>query len=115
MAFAKRTSRTIRVDGEEYRWVLSPDDGYMWLIVQHARSQGQRIEAHFNYHDVLTNGDWGKNLGQRRSVSPGAVRAVVLHALSKGWRSQERGLKPFRIDGEAVVPEPPELPVRRGS
>jgi hypothetical protein len=103
MALAKRTSRTITVDGAEYRWAVSPDSGYMWLIVERAHMPGQRVQASFDYHDVVQpEGHIRHITGQRRSVSPGVVRAVVRHALANGWRAEKGGLKPFRVDGEAV-------------
>jgi len=100
MALAKRSSRTITVDGSEYRWAVSPDSGYMWLVVELAAQPGQRIQASFDYHDVVQAD--GLITGQRRSVSPGVVRAVILHALANGWHPERHGLKPFRVDGEAV-------------
>ncbi|MEM7627449.1 MAG: hypothetical protein AAF333_17775 [Planctomycetota bacterium] len=102
MALAKRSSRTISIDGLEYRWAVSPDSGYLCLVVERADRPGQRVEASFDYHDVVQPD--GCIAGQRRSVSPGVVRAVVLHALANGWRSEAPGLKPFRVDGEAVRP-----------
>jgi len=102
MALAKRTSRSITVAGVEYRWAVSPDSGYMWLVVERAVEPGQRIEASFDYHDVV--GPDGRMAGQRRSVSPDVVRAVVLYALANGWHPDQGGLKPLRVDGEAVRP-----------
>lgn len=100
MALVKRSSRTITVDGSKYRWDLSPDSGCMWLIVELADKPGQRVEASFDYHDVMQSG--GSITGQRHSVTPGVVRAVVLHALASGWHPNRGGLKPFCVDGEAV-------------
>src|SRR4051794_41149136 len=102
MALAKRGSRTICVDGIAYRWAVSPDSGCMWLIVERARGPGQRVEASFDYHDVVEPD--GRIVRQRRTLSPGVVRAVVLHALAKGWQPEQRGLAPLRMDGEAVQP-----------
>ncbi len=100
MALAKKSSRTIAVDGFEYRWAVSPDSGCMWLVVELADEPGQRVEAWFEYDDVVRPD--GRIVGQRRSVSPGVVRAVVLHALANGWRPERGGLKPLRVDGGAV-------------
>jgi hypothetical protein len=102
MALAKRSSRTITVDGVEYRWAVSPDSGYMWLVVERAVGSGQRVEASFDYRDIVRPD--GRIIGQRQSVSPGVVRAIVLRALAIGWRPEQRGLKPLRVDSEAVRP-----------
>jgi len=42
MALSRRSSRSITVDGVEYRWAVSPDSGYLWLIVERADAPGQR-------------------------------------------------------------------------
>ena len=100
MALANRSSRTITVDSSAYRWAVSPDSGSMWLVVELADQPGQRVEAAFDYHDVVQPG--GRITAQRRSVSPGVVRAVVLHALANGWRPSQAGLQPLRVDSQAV-------------
>jgi hypothetical protein len=105
MALSKRNSRTIQIDDVEYRWAVSPDSGYMWLIVELAASPGQRIEASFDYHDEARPDGHGS--AQCRSISPGVVRTVVLHALASGWRPRQRGLKALRVDGKAV----PDVPL----
>ena len=102
MSLAKRTSRTLSINGVRYRWAVSPDSGYLWLVVEHAHRPGQRIEAKFVYHDVVQPD--GAFSEQRRSVSPGVVRAVVEHALANGWQPEQGGLKPLRVDGEAIQP-----------
>lgn len=104
MALPKNESRKIAVNGAAYEWAVSPDSGCMWLIVQRHGSPRQRLVARFDYHD--TRDPDGRNLGQRRVVSPGVVRTVILHALAHGWRPAGRRLKPLRMDGEAIVPAP---------
>ncbi len=88
------------VSGVAYRWAVSPDSGHMWLVVERADRAGQRVEASFDYHDEVWSD--GRVSGHGRSVSPGVVRAIVLHALVNGWRPEQGGLRPFRVDGEAV-------------
>lgn len=34
MGLAKRGTRRLVVDGVAYRWVVSPDDGYMVLVAE---------------------------------------------------------------------------------
>jgi hypothetical protein len=72
MALSKRNSRTIHIDGVEYRWAVSPDSGCMWLIVELAASPGQRIEALFDYHDKPPAVDNHGSM-QCRSISAGAI------------------------------------------
>lgn len=101
MALARKGSQIINVDGTAYRWVVSPDSGYMWLIVERAKNPGQRIEAQFDYHDRLQR-DY--SLVQRRSITLGVVSNIIGHALMNGWQPGMPGLKALRVDGEAVSP-----------
>jgi hypothetical protein len=107
MALAKRGTRRIAVDGVTYRWVVSPDDGYMVLVAELADDPGQRLEVLFAYHDLYEpeGGSVLRIVGQRRAVSPGVVRAVILAALGRGWQPSRRGLPAFRVhDAEQLVP-----------
>lgn len=107
MALAKKGSRRITVDGVLYRWALSPDDGCMVLVAELAEGSGQRLEAFFQYHDLYEPAEAGalRIVGQRRSVSPGVVRKVILAALAGGWQPAQRGLRSFRMqDADQVVP-----------
>lgn len=114
MALASKGSRRITVDGVAYRWVVAPNDGYMALVVERADDPGQRLEAHFDYHDVREPGEAGacRIVGQLRSISPGVTRAVILAALGRGWQASRRGLPPFRVDGESLAPIDPPAPDR---
>lgn len=112
MALASKGTRRITVEGIDYRWVVAPDDGYMFLVVELADDPGQRLEAYFGYHDVLQPAEAGASriVGQLRSVSPGVVRAVILSALGRGWQASRKGLPPFRVNAETIVPvDPPAL------
>lgn len=88
MALPQKGTRRITVEGVVYRWVASPNDGYITLVVERADNPGQRLEALFEYHDIFqpVGADAARVVGQCRSVSPGAVRAVILAALGRGWR-----------------------------
>lgn len=107
MGLAKRGTRRITVGGSAYRWVVSPDDGYMVLVAELADEPGQRLEASFNYHDIheLAGPGASRIAGQRRSVSPGVVSVVIEVALRRGWQPSRRGLKAFRVhDADQLVP-----------
>lgn len=100
MALAKKGTRRISVDGQAYRWVVSPDDGYMVLVVELAENPGQRLIACFDYQDIFEPagpGRW-RIVGQRISISPGVVRSVIEAALISGWRPSVPGLREFRLD-----------------
>ena len=52
MTLARNGTRKIVVGAESYRWVVSPDDGYLVLVVESADDPGQKVEAFFRYHDI---------------------------------------------------------------
>ena len=87
---------------------MSPDSGYMWLVVELAETPGQRIQASFGYLDAVSAD--GRMTKQGRSMSPSVVRVVVLHALANGWRPERRGLTPFRVNGDAVLARGADAP-----
>ena len=107
MAMAKKGTRRITVDGTAYRWVASPNDGYIDFVAELADAPGWRMEASFRYHDVYdprADGSW-RIVGQRRTVGPAAARAVILAALARGWRPDTRNPRPFRVeDADELVP-----------
>jgi hypothetical protein len=96
MALAKKGSRLISIDGVTYRWVVSPDSGYMVLVVETSDEPGQRLEAVFDYHYQRV--ELGSCFIQGRAISPGIVRQVIVIALNRGWLPSKHGLPPFRVD-----------------
>ncbi len=82
MGLARKGSRKITVDRTQYRWVLSPDSGYVVLVVELLDSPGQRLEA---YSDLPS------------SITPSFVARVIRLALRQNWQPAESGLPPFRI------------------
>lgn len=111
MAIPKKGSRCMTIDNITYRWILSPNDGYMVLYVELAEEPGQRLEAFFDYHDLYEPAESGayRIVGQRRSVSPGVVHKVIHTALARGWQPSRRERQAFRVqDAEKLVPLPDE-------
>ena len=85
MALARKKTRLITVDGLQYRWIVSPKEPTVYdimemeawrtgfgIVVESAGSPGQRMVTWFEYC---------------ATISPGLVRRAILHALSRGWRS----------------------------
>ncbi len=90
MGLAKKGSRIIAIGDEQYRWVLSPDSGCMWIVVERASGQGQRMEARVTYDDQ-PNGE------QAARVTPAVVRRAIALALADGWAPASSGSPPFRL------------------
>jgi hypothetical protein len=85
MSLAKKGARMIVVEGESYRWVVSPDDEPgLGIVVEREAGPGQRLLA------------WVKH---GNTISPALVRKVILYALSRGWTPSERKKQmTFRLD-----------------
>ena len=90
MSLARRNSRRITVGGQPYRWAVSPDSGYMWLVAERDDCKGQRVEAVFEYRE--------------QPLTPEVARRVIEQGLASGWQPTIGDLKPHRVDGEAVRP-----------
>jgi hypothetical protein len=45
VGLAKRGTRLLVVEGVTYRWVVSPDDGYMVLVAELSDTPGQRLKT----------------------------------------------------------------------
>ncbi len=101
MGLAKKGTNKITVDGVAYRWVVSPDSGYMWVIVELSQESGQRLEAGaFPYDDRPADCDAiaGDQIAHRQNeITPHAVKKIIELALSKGWRPTLKGLPPFQL------------------
>lgn len=78
MGIAKKGTRTIVVDGERYRWVVSADDEPgLGIVVEHGEVDGQRMVTWVEHGTV---------------IAPGLVAVVVRRALERhGWTSREQG------------------------
>ena len=109
MGLAKKGSRTISVDGELYRWVVSPDDGYCVVVVEHATNPGQRLAVHCDpYPDVghvKTNEPSAPKT--HRTIGPGAVARLIRSALSQGWVSQSNRGSEFLLQSADEILWPP--------
>ena len=81
------------VDGESYRWVVSPDSGYAVLVIEHLKSPGQRVAVTIpppEFKDTTDDKTEYTPEGYR-VVTPALVRNVILDALAMGWSPQSSG------------------------
>ena len=90
MSLARHGSRTLTVDGVVYRWVVSPDSGFMVLVVELDGDSGQRLEATLCYRDDGPGAASG-------AVTPAVVRRAIERALADGWVPSARGRKPHQL------------------
>lgn len=99
MGLPKKGTRIITVNETTYRWVVSPSDGYLYLIIEHNDFSGQRLNAGFKFHNtyVYDKDNEYQKWAQRCLITPSLVKSVILLALDKGWKPQARGLGYFSM------------------
>ncbi|MEM6260793.1 MAG: hypothetical protein AAGI37_21300 [Planctomycetota bacterium] len=89
MTLPGKNSRLISIDGEVYRWAVSPDSGYSYVIVEPASGQEQRVEAHIDDPEA--------------PLTPALAREVIREALKCGWQPNASGLKPLWLNGQPLL------------
>ncbi|MBW4605312.1 MAG: hypothetical protein KME29_38625 [Calothrix sp. FI2-JRJ7] len=99
MGLPKKGTRIITVNETTYRWVVSPSDGYLYIIIEHSDFSRQRLNAGFKYHNtyVSDKDNEYRRWAQRRLITPSLVKSVILLALDKGWKPTQRGLGYFSL------------------
>ena len=88
MSLAAKSSRTINVDGEAYRWAVSPDSGYDVLVVQAADGTGAKLLTTVDYSGITyATADANGVL----AITPGLVVSVIRQANENGWQPNRTG------------------------
>lgn len=91
MSLPKKGSRIINVNGLEYRYIVSGNDGYIDLIIESNENQGQRLVASFDYnHKYIPTTD-GMKLKQQNSITPETVRKTIVYGLQNNWLPETKG------------------------
>jgi hypothetical protein len=102
MGLARKGSRTISVGGTEYRWVVSPDDGFMRIVIERGTEPGQRVSIQVGYGDERTPS--GGSV-QTERITPALIERLILEAPSLGWRPAERGTElALKLERGILVP-----------
>lgn len=96
MAFSRKNKRKITVDGVQYSYAVTGNDGYIHLCVMTEVEGAPRASAYFDYHQErvaseLAEGAIGTSLVNQFVVTPYTVRQVIRHALSVGWNPLKAG------------------------
>jgi len=111
MGLPQKGLRKISVDSVDYHWLVSVRKGTLHLTIE-AVKPGQRLFAHFHFHDEhrkTAQGHW-HFVRQSRHITSGIVKQVIARGLEKGWRPHERGLPALELVGadyEFKVPAEP--------
>jgi hypothetical protein len=94
---SKKKSRPIVVDGEPYRWLVSPDLKHVILVIQCATSNGQVLEVLINtdVHRFWIEFPATDNLNLR-TIQPSLVSKVIGSALAFGWKPTAKS-QPMKV------------------
>lgn len=86
MSLAAKGSRPINVDGEAYRWALSPDSGYNVIVMQAAAGNGAKLLVYVSYTNIrYVSADADGMV----AVTPALVTSIIRQALQHGWQPNE--------------------------
>jgi len=77
MALPKKASRSITINGEKYRWLISRDDYGIGLYVELYENPAQKLTTGFS--------------DDYQAITPVLVREVILHALAQGYTPHKKG------------------------
>ncbi|WP_336779861.1 hypothetical protein [Paenibacillus illinoisensis] len=84
MTLSKKRSRRILINEETFRWVTSPDSGYMVFVAEHEFIQGRRLEVYVENTTM-------------KVIQPRHVRHFIVQAIEAGWEYKLAG-KPTVFD-----------------
>ncbi|MFC3801982.1 hypothetical protein [Cohnella sp. GCM10012308] len=105
MTINKKSSRRITVRDDSYIWTVSPDSGYIILIVEHEVSRGNRLEVYIksDIDSAWVNFPNTEHLNLK-IIRPRDVEYFITQALDLGWVPNVRG-KPvvFDFDGKNIL------------
>jgi hypothetical protein len=82
----RKISRRITIDDVVYRYRVSPNDGFISLLVRLEGSKGQGLGVRFGYHDEwVPNSLGGHSSFGHRLILPCVVRVAIQEGLRRGW------------------------------
>ena len=94
LAFCKKKSRAIKVDGEAFRWVFQEDQGCNAVTVQIATGKGAKLSVQFAWHARDTNQcgvlEWYE------IITPKLVAGAIRRAKNNCWQPEISG-PPFNL------------------
>lgn len=102
----KHKRRHITVNGRDYFWRVSPDDGFMALLVRANDRRGQWLWVKFSYDDEWESQGNGMSLSvSHRLIVPKVVRLAILEGLRRGWDPDATKPPIFRFhEGNSLLP-----------
>ncbi|ASS49695.1 MAG: hypothetical protein A3D31_08945 [Candidatus Fluviicola riflensis] len=98
MTLSKKKSRLITINTNVYRWVISPNDGYIVLVAHREDVQGQKLEVYVNseINSFWVEFPYTSNLNLK-ILNPKDAETIIRQALNLGWNPETKG-KPLVFD-----------------
>ena len=88
MSLAAKGSRPITIDGDAYRWAVSPDSGYNVIVVQAATGDGAKLLVYVSYSNIrYASADADGQL----AVTPALVTSIIRQGRQNGWQPDQNG------------------------
>ena len=104
MSLSKKNSRTIKVDGTDFRWTISPKNNQVIFVAESIDEKGRKIEVTIDsdinrYWVEFPNVD-GLNL---KVIKPKDVEQIITQALRTGWVPSDKGVPlKFKFENEKL-------------
>jgi hypothetical protein len=106
MTLSKKGLRNITVNREIYSWKISPNRGYIVLVVEQSSKKGRRLEVKIKT-DI--NDYWVEfpNVDELdlKIITPKDISIIINEALVHGWNPSEKG-KPMSFIFEENILTP---------
>lgn len=91
---SQKNSRKIGVEGIEYRWRATGNDGYISIGVWPTNNIGPFIKGIFGYHEtwIYKGGGAWKSAGNQVVITNRIIRRIIEHAIkAHGYDPQVQG------------------------
>lgn len=92
MTLSRKKSRKIVVGNENFRWVISPDGGYIVFVAEHYEFNGRKIQVYINSDIDQFWVDFPNCEGMDlKIIKPKDAESIISQAITYGWNPKEKG------------------------
>lgn len=92
MTLIKKATRTIKINNETFRWVISPNNDYIVLVVENNDIKGSKINVYIetDIDKYWINFPKVENMNLK-VIKPKDVEFIIKQAIKQGWDSKKSG------------------------
>lgn len=92
MSLSKKNSREINVEGQKFRWTISPKENQIIFVAESSETKGQKIEVTI---DSDINRFWVEfpnvDTLNLKVITPKDAVNIITQALHSGWTPKDKG------------------------